>query len=422
MLKTYPNLQSFLQADHRDSDFDDSVRKATQEIIGEVRRDGDAALRRLTRRFDRVELEDLRVEAGSIARAQAALDAQRGQLFRRAIDNVRAFHEKQMPAGSLDEQEGCLSGLRYTPVDSAGLYIPGGRAGYPSTVIMTAVPAQIAGVGRIVFVSPPGSDGKVNPLVLAVAGMLGIGEIYSVGGAQAIAALAYGTGSIQRVDKIVGPGNAYVNEAKRQVFGAVGIDALAGPTEIVVLADESANAEWVVRDMFAQAEHDPETSAICVTTSVERAEEIVATVKRLLPQSERREILEASIGQKGAVVVVKNMQEAAEAVNYIAPEHLEIVTADPQALLPSIRNAGAIFLGPYTPAVTGDYCGGPNHVLPTGRSARFSSPLGVLDFMKYSSVFSYSEQAFQRQAELIADFAALEGLLNHKAAVTCRTT
>ncbi len=420
MIKIYRNTEAFFNAETSTALSDASVARATSDILSQVRQSGDAAIKALTQRFDSVKLTRLRVDAEELKRSAAELDESVKAMFLQAIANVRKFHGRQTRKDWQEVQDGRMSGMQFKAIENVGIYVPGGRAAYPSTVIMTVVPAQLAGVPRIAIASPPGLDGKANSFVLAVADLLGVTEVYSVGGAQAIAALAYGTESIKCVDKIVGPGNSFVNEAKRQVFGQVGIDALAGPTELVVLADDTANPEWVARDMFAQAEHDPETCAICVTTSSEFANSVAAAVERLLPEAARREILEESIGKHGALIIAEDLEQAAEIVNRIAPEHLEIITTDPGSVLPGIRNAGAIFLGENTPAVLGDYCGGPNHVLPTGRSARFSSPLSVFDFLKFSSVFSYSATAFKRNADLGAQFAELEGLINHQMAVTCR--
>jgi histidinol dehydrogenase len=311
-------------------------------------------------------------------------------------------------------------GMQYNAVNAVGCYIPGGKAGYPSTVIMTVVPAQIAGVKRIVLVSPPDSDGYVNPLVLACAGLLQIDEVYAVGGAQAIAVLAFGTESITKVDKIVGPGNAYVNEAKRQVYGAVGIDSLAGPSEVVILADDSADVDLVVRDLFAQAEHDPDARAILVTTSQYLAEQTMERCRELLTDAPRKDIIQQSLSDYGAIIRAPGLNEAVEIVNALATEHLQILVAQPDELLPKIKNAGAIFVGSFSPVAAGDYCGGPNHVLPTLQNAAFSSPLSVFDFMKFSSVMRCSEELLQRVGPRMMKFAELEGLVNHKLSIAAR--
>lgn len=420
-MRTFQSLKAFQESETATAVTDPVVVQAVSEIITNVRNGGDVAVLDYTERFDGVRLANLRVTNEELQQAEASLDSTTRELLLNTIESVKTYHKHQTPNNLMERQpDGSLAGMRFTAIENAGLYIPGGRAGYPSTVIMTVVPAQLASVSRIVLTSPPGPDGAVNPLVLATAHLLQVSEIYAAGGAQAIAGLAYGTESITKVDLIVGPGNMYVNEAKRQVFGQVGIDSLAGPTELVVVADETANCDWVVRDLFAQAEHDPETRVICVTTSFELADKITSRVSDLLPESARRKILTESLSNHGAVICVQDLEEAAKCVNHIAPEHLEVMTVDPEGFLPRIRNAGAIFLGENTPAVVGDYGGGPNHVLPTGRSARFSSPLSVWDFMKFSSVFSFSENALKEHGALMAKFATLENLTNHKEALQCR--
>lgn len=421
MLKLYPSVADYLQAQRAAVTPEPQVAGRVAAILSEVQLKGDRAVKRFTERFDGVRVEVLRVPAQAIAEATQRCEPEVKALFQTAIDNVRTFHARQkLGSWFEDTGDGTSFGMQVTPIQNLGVYVPGGTAAYPSTVIMSVVPAQIAGVERIVLASPPDSSGQMNRFVLVAAGLLAVEELYVIGGAQAIAALAFGTESVTAVDKIVGPGNSYVNEAKRQVFGVVGIDALAGPTELVILCDESANPEWVARDLFAQAEHDAETRVSCVTTSEDFAHRLQARVSELLDGTQRREILEAAISNYGAVVVADNLQQAAELVNRIAPEHLQIMTQAPRAVLNKIRNAGAIFLGEHTPAVLGDYCTGPNHILPTGRSARFSSPLSVFDFVKFSSVLQCEPESFKQRAEMAAQFAQLEGLEGHKRSIECR--
>ncbi len=336
--------------------------------------------------------------------------------------NIMSFHERQKVDSQLDfNPDGTVLGWKVSPVDSVGIYIPGGRAVYPSTLLMNVIPAQVAGVPRIVMVSPPGPSGLPDKLVMATAAMMGLEEIYAVGGAQSIGALAYGTESIQQVVKITGPGNTFVSEAKRQVYGTVGIDSFAGPSEIMVVCDrEEIPVEYIVRDMLSQAEHDPDAGAILVTTSPKQAEVVAKRLKKLTPTLPRREIIEASFSNRSAIIVVHDLEEIFEAVNEIAPEHLEVLTEQPFEDLHRIRNAGAIFLGPNTPEPVGDYFAGPNHTLPTSGWAKFSSPLGVQDFIKTSSVISYSEDRLRRQGEQIIRFAEEEELFSHAEAIRVR--
>jgi histidinol dehydrogenase len=421
MLKIYRSSDEFFQAQKAVTEVDGGLRNGVAEIIAGVQKGGDAALRRFTEKFDGAKLTSFPVPRKLIDESLQKLDAKLRETLQRAIENVSRFHEKQRPKSWLEESaDGSRMGLQFNPIQNAGIYVPGGRAAYPSTVIMTVVPAQIAGVDRIALVSPPTCDGGVNSLVLAVAGLLGIGEIYAVGGAQAIAALTYGTETIPRVDKIVGPGNAYVNEAKRQVFGVVGIDSLAGPSEVVILADETARAEFVSRDLLAQAEHDPDARTILVTTSERLVAEVVAFIESVLPKLPRKEIAQESLAGNGGVVFAKNCEEGIDIVNRIAPEHLQIFTRNADEALAQIRNAGAIFFGEFSPVAIGDYFAGSNHVLPTAGTARFASPLGVWDFMKCSSVVHYSKERFQTDAPHVARFAESEGLINHQLSVECR--
>ena len=393
------------------------------EIIEGVRAGGDEALIHYTEKFDGVTLEpsEIRVDASFIKAMAARADARAVAAFREAIGNVRAFHEQQRESDwQTSPADGVTVGQRIRPVVAAGLYVPGGRAAYPSSVLMNAIPAQVAGVGRIAIATPPGTLEKV-PAVAAVIDELGITEVYRVGGAQAVAALAFGTETIPRVDKIVGPGNVYVAIAKKLVYGAVGIDSIAGPTEVVVIADETANARFVAADLLAQAEHDAEASAVCVTTSASFARDVAREVERQLESLERRDIARASIDAYGAVFVAESLEAACDLSNRIAPEHLELMTADNESAARMIENAGAIFFGAYSSEPIGDYFAGPNHVLPTVGTARFSSPLGVYDFLKRQSVIHYSKAAVERHADAIAAMADSEGLTAHKRAVLIRT-
>ena len=393
-----------------------------QEILANVRNNGDVALREYTERFDKVVPESWLVPKSALDEAFEGLDHDLFHILEEAADNIMSFHERQKVDSQLDfNPDGTVLGWKVSPVDSVGIYIPGGRAVYPSTLLMNVIPAQVAGVPRIVMVSPPGPSGLPDRLVMATAAMMGLEEIYAVGGAQSIGALAYGTESIQQVVKITGPGNTFVAEAKRQVYGTVGIDSFAGPSEIMVVCDrEEIPVEYIVRDMLSQAEHDPDAGAILVTTSPKQAEVVAKRLKKLTPTLPRREIIEASFSNRSAIIVVHDLEEIFEAVNEIAPEHLEVLTEQPFEDLHRIRNAGAIFLGPNTPEPVGDYFAGPNHTLPTSGWAKFSSPLGVQDFIKTSSVISYSEDRLRRQGEQIIRFAEEEKLFSHAEAIRIR--
>ena len=393
------------------------------DIIEGVRAGGDEALIHYTEKFDGVTLApgEIRVDAEFIKAMAARADARAVAAFREAINNVRAFHEQQRESDwQTSPADGVVVGQRILPVAAAGLYVPGGRAAYPSSVLMNAVPAQVAGVGRIAVTTPPGTLEKV-PAVAAVIQELGVTEVYRVGGAQAVAALAFGTETIPRVDKIVGPGNVYVAIAKKLVYGAVGIDSIAGPTEVVVIADQTADARFVAADLLAQAEHDAEASAVCITTSAAFARGVAREVERQLESLDRRDIARASIDAYGAVFVAESLEAACDLSNRIAPEHLELMTADDGAAARMIENAGAIFFGAYSSEPIGDYFAGPNHVLPTVGTSRFSSPLGVYDFLKRQSVIHYSQAAVARHADAIAAMADSEGLTAHKRAVLIRT-
>ncbi|MCY8913812.1 histidinol dehydrogenase [Bacillus atrophaeus] len=396
-------------------------RKTVRSIIEDVRRLGNQAVKAYTEKFDGISLDDTRVTEEEIKQAYSLLDDQLLQVIRQAIRNIQEYHERQLQSSWFyHRKDGTMLGQKITALDSAGVYVPGGTAAYPSSVLMNVIPALTAGVERIVLVTPPGKDGQLSPGVLAAASELGIKEIYKMGGAQAIAALAYGTETIESVDKITGPGNIYVALAKREVFGDVDIDMIAGPSEIVVLADDTAVPKEIAADLLSQAEHDKLSSSVLVTDSAALAQAVQSEVNEQLDTLPRKAIAEASIREYGHIYVAESMDEAVEAVNALAPEHLEIITKSPEALIGGIKHAGAIFLGRYSPEPVGDYFAGPNHVLPTNGTARFSSPLNVTDFQKKSSIISYSQKAFEEQAESIAAFARLEGLEAHARSIEVR--
>ncbi len=398
------------------------VSSTVHEILTNVRKSGDAALGEYTEQFDKVIPDSWLVPESALEEALDNLEDDLFLVLQQAADNIMLFHERQKSDSQLDfSSDGSVLGWKVTPVDSAGIYIPGGRAAYPSTLLMNAIPAQIAEVPRIAVVSPPGPSGFPHPLVMATAAFMGLEELYAVGGAQSIAALAYGTESIEKVVKITGPGNAYVAEAKRQVYGTVGIDSFAGPSEIMIVCDrEDIPVDYLVRDMLSQAEHDPDAGAFLVTTSEKQAKKVADRLKKLVPALPRREIIEASFKNRSAIILAEDMEEIFEVVNELAPEHLEVLTKEPFDDLYRIRNAGAIFLGPNTPEPVGDYFAGPNHTLPTSGCAKFSSPLGVQDFVKTSSVISYSAERLQSQGEQIIRFAEEEELFSHAAAIQAR--
>lgn len=421
MLQVFDSPEAFWRAHPFRSGPDAQVTQTVGRILTAVRREGDPALRRLSRELDHVAPEALRLPPEAPAQAAVALEPEVRELFLRFISRVRAFHEKQRPNAWLEQTAdgGCV-GLQVAPIQRVGVYVPGGRAAYPSTVIMAVVPARVAGVSEIALVSPPAEDGWPNPLVLAVAGLLEVGEVYALGGAQAIAALAYGTESVRAVDKIVGPGNAYVNEAKRQVYGTVGIDALAGPTEVAILADHTADAGYVAHDLAAQAEHDVDTRVTLITPDAALIQAVRARLRTLLEGNPRAAVLQAALSRQGAAVLVSDLEQGVAVANRLAPEHLQILTRQPEELRVQVRYAGAIFCGPHTPAVLGDYGAGPNHILPTGGTARFASALGVWDFLRYTSVLQLSKAAFADLAGDAVRFAELEGLPNHAQAIRCR--
>jgi histidinol dehydrogenase len=395
---------------------DPAVERATDEILEAVRARGDAALVELTARFDRWSPRDAAALEVAPAEARAALDAlaaaERGAL-EVAAERIRSYHERQrLESWRVREDDGTVLGQQVTPLDRVGLYVPGGKAAYPSSVLMSAVAAKVAGVRDLVIVTPT-PDGVINASVLAAAALSGVDRILRIGGAQAVGALAFGTRSIAAVDKIVGPGNAYVAAAKRRVFGRVGIDMVAGPSEVLVIADASAHADWVAMDLFSQAEHDEIAQAILITPDAGLIERVAASMRRQVAALPRRDIIAASLEARGALVRVRDLDEACELANRIAPEHLELAVADPEALLGRIRHAGAIFLGHHASESLGDYCAGPNHVLPTSRTARFSSPLGVYDFQKRSSLIAVSPAGARSLGRVAATLARAEGLEAH---------
>lgn len=400
----------------------EDVDRVVAAIVADVRARGDAALAEYSQRFDRIDLDatGLRVRPDEIAAARAACDPKHLEALEFAARRIRSFHEKQKPADTLFEDAlGVKLGWRWSAIAAVGLYVPGGSASYPSSVLMNAIPAKVAGVGRLVMVVPM-PDGAVSPLVLAAAELAGVDEIYRVGGAQAVAALAYGTGTIRPVSKIVGPGNAYVAAAKRQVFGQVGIDMIAGPSEVVVIADHTANTEWIAADLLAQAEHDTAAQSILITDDAALAESVIAAVAGQLKTLPRGEIAAASWRENGAVILVPDIEIAVALSDRIAPEHLEIMTIDPDSVAARVREAGAIFLGAHTPEAIGDYVGGSNHVLPTARSARFASGLGVLDFMKRSSLLSCGPDQLAALGPAAIALGEAEGLAAHARSVSIR--
>ena len=394
-----------------------------QAIVDDVKARGDEALFEYTEKFDKVKVtkDTIRVTKEEIDEALKQVDPKLMEVMVKSMKNIRAFHEKQKQLSWFDTTpDGTILGQRVTPLDSAGLYVPGGKAAYPSSVLMNIIPAEVAGVNRIVMVTPPGKDGKVNPVTLAAAHIAGATEVYKVGGAQAIAALAFGTESIPKVNKIAGPGNIYVALAKKAVYGHVSIDSIAGPSEIMVLADESANAKFVAADLLSQAEHDELACAILVTTSMKLAEEVSKLTEEFIAGLSRKEILQKSIDNYGYILVADSMDDAVDVVNEIAPEHLEIQTIFPYETLSQVRNAGAIFMGEYSSEPLGDYFAGPNHVLPTNGTAKFFSPLSVDDFIKKSSIISYSEEALKLIHTDIEDFAKAEKLTAHANSIAVR--
>ena len=399
-----------------DSVSDDAVNQVVQDIIAQIRSRGDAALVEYTARFDGwqpASAAALEIPLERLAAAWTAIPDDQRAALQHAADRVRAYAERQKMEGwTYTEPDGTVLGQQVTPLDRVGLYVPGGKAAYPSSVLMNALPAKVAGVGELIMVVPT-PRGEVNELVLAAAHVCGVDRVFAVGGAQAVAALAYGTESVPPVDKIVGPGNIYVATAKRTVFGQVGIDMVAGPSEILVICDGATDPDWVAMDLFSQAEHDEDAQSILLCPDAAFVERVAASIDRLLPTMNRREIIETALRARGALVTCRDLDEAVEVANYIAPEHLELSVAEPQALAARIRHAGAIFMGRHTSEPLGDYCAGPNHVLPTSRTARFSSPLGVYDFQKRSSLIMVSAQGADTLGRTASVLARGEGLEAH---------
>ncbi len=406
---------------NRDLRAEQDVEAVVDAIIADVRARGDAALRDYARKFDGAELDALEVSRQELDEALDAADPYFLETLRMAAANIEAFHRRQLHGNFvMTEQDGVILGQKYTPVERAGVYVPGGTAAYPSTVLMDVIPARVAGVPEIVMTTPAGRDGKVNPAILAAAAVAGVTRIFKTGGAQAVAALAYGTESVPAVDKIVGPGNVYVATAKRKVYGKVGIDMIAGPSEILVLADGGCDPAWVAADLLSQAEHDRLASPVLVTDSEALAKAVQAEVEAQLARLPREAIARASVEDNGKIILCQSLDKAIDVCNIIAPEHLEVCVEDPFAVLGRIKNAGSIFLGRNVPEALGDYFAGPNHTLPTSGTARFSSPLGVDDFIKRSSFIYYTREALGKVKDRIAGFAEAEGLHAHARSVTIR--
>lgn len=394
--------------------------QVVQEIIDTVRQNGDAALIDYSAKFDQATVTELKVTDAEIEAALAQVDPDFLKVLETAKNNIAEFHEKQISQGFMMTRKGAVMGQRVIPLAKVGIYVPGGTAAYPSTVLMNAVPAKIAGVKKIVLVTPPLQDGSVNPAILAAAKVAGVDEIYRVGGAQAVAALAYGTESVPKVDKIVGPGNIYVAAAKRLVYGKVDIDMIAGPSDVLIVADETANPVTLAADMLAQAEHDINAQAILVTTNRDIAEKTAVEVERQTALLPRKAIIEQSLANNGKIILVSSLEEAIAAANEVAPEHLELCVAEPFAWLDQVENAGSVFLGHNTPEVLGDYLAGPNHTLPTEGTARFYSPLSVDDFVKHSQYLYYGEAAMRAAADDVILFAETEGLGGHANSIRLR--
>ena len=399
----------------------EKIEKIVRDIIDDVRKNGDNALFRYCEKFDKAKLTALKVSDDEIKEALREIDDEFLAILEEAKENIEAFHRLQKRSNFIkNDRDGVILGQKIMPVEKAGLYVPGGTASYPSSVLMNAVPAQIAGVTKIVMVTPPSKSGKIAPQILAAAHVAGVHEIYKVGGAQAIAAFAYGTETIPKVDKIVGPGNIFVATAKKAVFGTVSIDMVAGPSEILVIADETCNPKYVAADMLSQAEHDKMASSVLITNSSSLAKEVQAELEVQIPLLPRAEICRASIDNNGKIIVVNDIKDAIDTANAIAPEHLELCVREPFMYLNDIKNAGSIFLGKNVPEALGDYFAGPNHTLPTMGTARFSSPLGVDDFIKKSSFIYYTEDALKKDKDKIVSFAKREGLDAHAKSISIR--
>lgn len=398
------------------------VESIVSDIIANVRQNGDKALFEYTKKFDKAELDSLLVTPEEIEEALNIVEPEFIEILKEAKENIELFHKKQLRSGfEIRKENGVVMGQKITPVDRAGLYVPGGTAAYPSTVLMDSIPAKIAGCKEVVMVTPPASDGKINPAILAAASVAGVDKIFKVGGAQAIAALAYSTETIPKVDKIVGPGNAFVAEAKKQVFGTVSIDMIAGPSEILIVADAKSNPEYVAADLLSQAEHDKLASAVLVTDSETLAEKVSEELEKQIPLLEREQIARASIDNNGKIIVAEDIKTVIDIANEIAPEHLELCVDNPFDYLDSIRHAGSVFMGRFCPEALGDYLAGPNHTLPTSGTAKFSSPLSVDDFIKKTQYTYFTEEALSEVAEDVEFFAKKEGLTAHAKSAVIRT-
>ncbi len=399
-----------------DDSVDHQVNESVRHILAEVKRRGDAAVLEFTEKFDRLSVgsvAELEMSADRLQESLGRIPEDQRVALEKAAERVRDYHERQNQASwQYQDEDGTVLGQKVTPLDRAGLYVPGGKAAYPSSVLMNAIPAKVAGVAEVVMVVPT-PDGVVNDMVLAAAAIAGVDRVFTVGGAQAVAALAYGTETIPAVDKIVGPGNIFVATAKREVFGTVGIDMIAGPSEILVICDGKTDPDWIAMDLFSQAEHDEQAQSILISPDAEFLSAVEESINKLLPTMERADIIRTSMTDRAALIQVSDLEEAAQVSNRIAPEHLELSVEDPEALLPSIRHAGAIFMGRYTAEALGDYCAGPNHVLPTSGTARFSSPLGVYDFQKRSSIIGFSAPGADRMGRVASVLARGEGLTAH---------
>ncbi|MFN3740373.1 MAG: histidinol dehydrogenase [Thermodesulfovibrionales bacterium] len=420
ILKNRAEIEDFiLRLQERILEPPEEIVRTVRSILEDVKKNGNRALLEYTKKFDRIELNTPLLPHKKIKEAASKVQRPVIKALKLAAKRIRRFHEKQKERSWSYREGGILLGQIIRPIERVGVYVPGGRAAYPSTVLMNVIPAQVAGVKEIAVVTPA-PDGILNPYVMAAIEMLGINEVYSIGGAQAIAALAFGTETIKRVDKIVGPGNIYVALAKKAVFGIVDIDMIAGPSEVLIIADRVARPEFIAADLLSQAEHDENASAIVLTDSLSLAEKIRSEIERQLRELKRKDIALSSLNNYGAIILTKNLEEAARIANRIAPEHLELMVKKPGALLPYIRNAGALFLGEWTPEPLGDYIAGPNHTLPTGGTARFSSPLGVYDFIKRSSLIQFSEKGFKKLAPFVETIADIEGLEAHARSVRVR--
>lgn len=415
--KQFSNKKSASQIETNNEQIDQAV----LEIIRQVRQNGDKSLFQYTKEFDKVALNELTVSAAEFAEAKQQVDDNFLIALKQAKENITEFHQAQKEQSwFIDQASGVTLGQKVTPIEKVGIYIPGGKAAYPSSVLMNVIPAKLAGVQSISIVTPPQADGKINPHVLVAAQLSGVDQIYKLGGAQAIAALAYGTETVDKVQKIVGPGNAFVARAKKWVYGDVAIDMIAGPSEICIVADDAAQPSFVAADLLSQAEHDEAAVCICITTSTSIAEQVAKEVEKQMKQLERQDIIKQSIENNGKIIIVDSLQEAFELVNTIAPEHLQLMTKQPTSDVAFIKNAGAIFLGNYSPEPLGDYFAGPNHTLPTSGTAAFASPLGVYDFVKKSSIIHYSKQALAEAADHIMTIAQVEGLTAHAKSIALR--